>query len=141
MELNEKKIIKFKKKRKKGKIIGMIESNEIPRNLLRANRCSRKMNNVGSWRERLVKNPLNILEEFLTSGELSWEFCTADRHSRRRLEGQRGTNGPRISESPTPPSRPIIVEWTDTYLSSRRKSPRWRASHRTRRISATAIWN
>lgn len=49
----------------------MIESNEIPPNSLRANRCSRKMNNVRSWRERLVKNPLNILEKFLTSGELS----------------------------------------------------------------------
>lgn len=49
----------------------MIESNEIRITCYERNRCSRKMNNVGSWRERLVKNPLNILEEFLTSGELS----------------------------------------------------------------------
>lgn len=76
--------------------------------------CSRKTNNVGSSRERLVKNPLNILEKSSTSEEPSWEFCTTDRHSRRRLEGQRGTNGPRISESPTPES--AHYRWMNWHL-------------------------
>lgn len=102
--------------------------------------CSRKTNNVGSSRERLVKT--------------RWIFLRSPRRVKSPPENfvprivivddvWKGREGQMVLESLNhqPPSRPIIVEWTDTYLFSRWKSPRWRASHRTGRISTTAIWN